>query len=676
MFSLTINVPADVLAAGQGTVQAAMYGQLLAQYTPQSGPSQGTPLAVNQWVYFTGDDYAAASGVTVVPYFASYTTAGAQAVALPDVFVGAAHVVFGIGTLPQIPVSSGAPQQPDPIATTTIYDFVEFTYNTAGVLYINTSSIDQFGIPIQIQVDPPAQNLPAGAGVTLDRTSVMGQFATYAAGANAAFAQCAQDAFGSPLTTRILSPQNALVASAVQGVAASVFTGPPSTLAAGQYYYVVTALNAQSQESVAHPNVVPAWVMFAGQAVQVAWAPNASQPAGTVSYNVYRGTPSPGTVTWGLIGNVAASTFAAGGAYADTGQATTAQSPPLNPLATWFDTQIQDFFAAYVNASTPLTLTAMDGTDDGYLYTFSGVTGTDAAGNPCLVLTVQSVSGTSSPPIPLGTPFYIYYPYWSTNTWDVTNPPPPTFELYDRTPASMMVFAAEGVFADNAQQVPAQCATCAPAEAPLCCVNLPPQVSQANSGLYGTLLGALENQIVAALTRGIANAATPTPQNWAVPPVQLQPAATGTGSLSGTWYYVITAVNANGETTASFEFSVTPQNQSVQLSWLPVGTEPATSFNIYRGTASQQENILAGSAPAGGTNTWTDDGSGTTQQSPPSFFPPGVPWSAYDAFFHQPAVSLNGAAYAGPYDDQGGQSSTLAAANPTSATITLGPWGS
>ncbi|HTE16832.1 MAG TPA: beta-1,3-glucanase family protein, partial [Armatimonadota bacterium] len=289
MFTVSISVPDDVLQAGGGAVQVAMYGQLLAPYTPTSGPGANTPLAADQWVYYTGTDYAAAAAP--VPAFATYTTAGTQTLTLPDVQVQAAHVVFGLGTLPAITLDSGgAPQQPDPVTTTGIYDFVEFTYNLQDTLYLNTTMIDQFGIPIQIQIDPASAMLPSGAGVTAPRSSVFSQYQQYATGSNAAFLQCAQDAFGNALTTRLLAPKNTLVANSPQGVQASVFTGPPSTLAAGSYYDAVTAVNSTGVESFAQNNVVAATITNAGQAVNVAWAPNTLQPAGTASYNLYRGT--------------------------------------------------------------------------------------------------------------------------------------------------------------------------------------------------------------------------------------------------------------------------------------------------------------------------------------------------------------------------------------------------
>ncbi|HVZ38432.1 MAG TPA: hypothetical protein VHI13_04090 [Candidatus Kapabacteria bacterium] len=159
-----------------------------------------------------------------------------------------------------------------------------------------------------------------------------------------------------------------------------------------------------------------------------------------------------------------------------------------------------------------------------------------------------------------------------------------------------------------------------------------------------------------------------------------QGAASGAGGLTPgtTYYYVVTATNGSGETFGSFEFNATPtaDEPNVQINWQPMSIAVATGFNVYRGTTSQGENVLVQSVPnSGTTSSCVDTGQAGTAQQPPMYFPAGAPWSVYDAFFHQPPVSLNGAAYAGLYDDQGGQSSTISTSSPTAVSITLGPWG-
>jgi hypothetical protein len=148
----------------------------------------------------------------------------------------------------------------------------------------------------------------------------------------------------------------------------------------------------------------------------------------------------------------------------------------------------------------------------------------------------------------------------------------------------------------------------------------------------------------------------------------------------------VTAVTGGVESTPSLEFSAAPASvanpapppanivQSVEVTWEPLNG--VGSFYVYRGTESQQENVLVATVP--NTNqtaaSCLDTGGGTAGTSPPTYFPAGVPANVYDAFFHQPSVTFYGAAYASPYDDQGNQSSTLSGGAVTQVTITLGPW--
>ncbi|HEV3345323.1 MAG TPA: hypothetical protein VG125_33405, partial [Pirellulales bacterium] len=95
-------------------------------------------------------------------------------------------------------------------------------------------------------------------------------------------------------------------------------------------------------------------------------------------------------------------------------------------------------------------------------------------------------------------------------------------------------------------------------------------------------------------------------------------AGTGAGTLTPgtTYYYVVTAVTAEGgETIAGKELIFRPTaNQLVTLSWRPVAG--AVSYNVYRGTATGAENILVAQTTAATAN---DDGSSTISQSPPEF---------------------------------------------------------
>ncbi|HEU4716270.1 MAG TPA: beta-1,3-glucanase family protein, partial [Bacteroidia bacterium] len=515
MFTTSLVIGKSALAFGN--IHAIMYGQLLEAYTPSHGPQKGTALGKDTWVYLSAGanpDYATApSAGSSVEAFNVYDAPGTYSIGLPAVQIQSAHIVFGFGANPSvISDATGAPQQPSPLTATCVYDFVEFTYNASNTLYLNTTMIDQFGMPIRIQVDPADAVLPQGAGVIPQREFVFKSYSSFINSnpANAAYAQCMNDPFGNALTERILSPKYVIFGNGVSGVSLSLLNqgkNPPvSTLPQGTYYYAVTALNANGKETFAQYLVSSITLPEANVAVNIAWAPNDMQPAGTVSYNVYRGTPGGNSVSWVCVTNVPASNFppGAGGAVADLGTTLNSNAPTFNPLNTAFDAEITTFFTTYLSTAkspTSLTLTASDGTSDGYVFTFTGYSHSDSNGNithlsMLLESVVDSAGGTvSAPPIPLQTAFNIYYPFWNTNTFNQNKPSPPSWTVYPNDPASVMVLAAQGVFADNTAQ------------------PVPPGVTAANTVIYQTLLGNLENQVVAAITRGIANQPG-NPQNW------------------------------------------------------------------------------------------------------------------------------------------------------------------
>lgn len=92
-------------------------------------------------------------------------------------------------------------------------------------------------------------------------------------------------------------------------------------------------------------------------------------------------------------------------------------------------------------------------------------------------------------------------------------------------------------------------------------------------------------------------------------------ASTTGGSLAtGTYFYVVTALNETGETKASSEISVpvTGPTGSVALSWNPVAR--ATGYRVYRGTSAGGENVSYTST----TNSFTDTGAAGAAGSPPS----------------------------------------------------------
>lgn len=90
------------------------------------------------------------------------------------------------------------------------------------------------------------------------------------------------------------------------------------------------------------------------------------------------------------------------------------------------------------------------------------------------------------------------------------------------------------------------------------------------------------------------------------------------GTLAtNTYYYVITAVNAVGETVGSIErsVSVTGPTGSVGITWGTVST--ATGYRVYRSSGIDQSHRQAVYFPASGTS-FTDTGGAGTAGTPPA----------------------------------------------------------
>lgn len=90
----------------------------------------------------------------------------------------------------------------------------------------------------------------------------------------------------------------------------------------------------------------------------------------------------------------------------------------------------------------------------------------------------------------------------------------------------------------------------------------------------------------------------------------------GVGTLPATtYYYVITATNANGETVKSNEQSVVASGSAStnSLSWVAVNG--ATGYKIYRGTVAGGENVFYSVGPI---TSFTDTGASSTPGTPPA----------------------------------------------------------
>jgi hypothetical protein len=103
------------------------------------------------------------------------------------------------------------------------------------------------------------------------------------------------------------------------------------------------------------------------------------------------------------------------------------------------------------------------------------------------------------------------------------------------------------------------------------------------------------------------------------------------GTLAGTYFWTVTATNANGETvrtTPATTPSPLPAKSSATLSWNPV--TGATGYNVYRGPSADNQNTLVTTIPYGSTASccpmspgpafaYTDTGStGTPGKGPPT----------------------------------------------------------
>jgi hypothetical protein len=110
------------------------------------------------------------------------------------------------------------------------------------------------------------------------------------------------------------------------------------------------------------------------------------------------------------------------------------------------------------------------------------------------------------------------------------------------------------------------------------------------------------------------------PQGSVNAPALNAPALASGGALTAgtTYYYKLTAFNANGETTPSAEMSATPSgaNLAISHSWTAMGG--ATGYKLYRGTAAGSENTLVATINSGTATSFTDTGDTATTASPPA----------------------------------------------------------
>lgn len=154
-------------------------------------------------------------------------------------------------------------------------------------------------------------------------------------------------------------------------------------------------------------------------------------------------------------------------------------------------------------------------------------------------------------------------------------------------------------------------------------------------------------------------------------------ATTGGTLAAATYFYVITALNAFGETLKSNEVSqvTTGVTSTVTLNWTAVTN--ATGYRIYRSTTTGTEQKL-NITDRGAVTTYTDTGAATTATSPPTTNTTGTDGVVVSnpLTFDVPAlttithVGLWSAATAGTYYDKAAFSVTFSSQGTATVTVT------
>jgi hypothetical protein len=391
----------------------------------------------------------------------------------PEARLASVRIVFSIGSPPTIPVIAGQPSFPaagnpsDPNNGIN-YDFVEFTERSSpndGILFINTTQVDQVGLPFTMQTTPVDTVKSNGVGVMPSRPAMFSDYATYINDqfdSNSNFrAPAARGAFlGLATSNRLLNPSAAI-------------TNPPSpsSLESPFNNYFDAALTDFFNDYLA-PNqtfrLQRDGYYFVGQTVEGFAPPPYSAPATIAANNLIIAPVGSGPTQM---------TFSVG---------ETVTGPGITGTATITGVSVTPNDVTVLSLQSANPLTPASGS-----YTFT-VPGTFT------VLQLKQANSNWTL-IPGGQQYQIYAPYFRNGT-----APPPGFPG-STTPAAAppwiapgssfaysageMVFANAGAFADGTAQA------------------ADGQVS--GTGATGQILLDIENTIVSAFNRGVANAVPP-----------------------------------------------------------------------------------------------------------------------------------------------------------------------
>jgi hypothetical protein len=641
---IAVNVPDDIQVS---YVYLEVSAVLEAPYMTKAGHT----LPTNSVVYYDAaiDDYALAEAGG---NFSFQLATNGEIVELPDTNVTGGHIAIGIGSPPNVEYTSKGISTPTAATNPrNVFGLFEYAITSSG-LDIDLSEIDQVGFPFTITTTPAAA-VPAndGVGITPARQTMFDLYTSFITeqGSSAALFQQSLTAGD---TFRILAPQNIITgaASAPKLNPANYLTGGSLTLNTN-YYYWITATNASGETGPSNTilavpyNLSYRSINYPQQTVVLDWGDFAD----ATGYNVYRSIAND-PKTGHLIGSTTGSVTT----FKDTGLPLQAAVPPTNSytynaLNSYFNNAIDDFFSHYTAKDS--FVIDRDG------YTFAGeVAPYKEADQVYDVLTLSTTTGPYA-----NQEFRIFRPYFSNNTNIPRSPAAPTWMPHaDQSPAAM-ILAADGVF----------------------------NTGGAQPGVDAGVLSDLENSIVSAFNRGIANNFAIAPNNWASEPElnSATPRQHGANNLAPTnvYFYMITATNADGETTVSLERTArtTTTEKAIELEWSAHVTP--THYNIYRKDTPSGDYQLLTTVPNSTppTMSFIDDGSHTpTTQTPPTYYAPNSISNWYSAFWHQNSstdpvsgVSINGLAYGFPYDDQGSQSTNFQGFF-NRVDINIGRWGS
>ena len=486
----TIRVYFDNATATGGDLYLTIVDKVSAyQVAPTTGlvslaPQLTTGFAPSYKITGTVPELPTAGGI---PYVTLQATDGSSIVS-GRFYVSSAQNAVPMGT-------TGAPGTISASASFT-YDLVEFTLNSSDApnsLNLDLSQIDQFGLPITVTTTPADADFPNGAGVrpTLSRQEILDQFAAYAA--EPAFSAYAGIVQASP--SRLLGPNhliNTLTKQAApNGILEYAGSISGSTPVTGGYEATFTITGTwttpnQGSKAPLNTSVTTAY-QVRGQSLPAGTSVKSVSTSNQEQVTLFSAAPFPDAT------QVPVSFFV----------------PPSTPLVTTFDQAIHDLFTAF---NTPIHIIATPGTIyEGRLrqdFAVPSINDTGSATTNYTVIeftelgTFSGVTNTITPP---ATPqkYQIFYPYFTTNSTASPNgnaltpngvPAPPKWwnpgyyagrNLDWLTSPSQMVFACNGVFADDVYQ------------------NQYFFTEKGDSNWDYRVLGNIENQMSAWLNRGM-----------------------------------------------------------------------------------------------------------------------------------------------------------------------------